>query len=66
MFDVSAAADKFYGPGHSYSKFAGRDITRCTAVFSTEDDDLDRTDYPPEKETSLGSEYFFYLSFTTH
>jgi hypothetical protein len=60
VFDVSAAKDKFYGPGHSYSKFAGRDITRCTAIFSTADDDLDRTDYPPDKQASLDSEYLYF------
>mmetsp|Transcript_45582 Transcript_45582/g.110928 ORF Transcript_45582/g.110928 Transcript_45582/m.110928 type:complete len:245 (-) Transcript_45582:234-968(-) len=52
VFNVTAGA-KFYGKGKAYSKFAGRDITRCTAVFSTEDADLDRTDFPPEKQKYL-------------
>ncbi len=55
VFDVSAGANKFYGPGQSYSKFAGRDITRCTAMFSTDDEDLDRTDFPPTKLAALDS-----------
>lgn len=56
VFDVTAGAAKFYGPGKPYSKFAGRDITRNTAMFSTLEKDLDRRDYPPEKQAALDSE----------
>jgi len=55
VFDVTAG-EKFYGPGKAYSKFAGRDITRSTAMFSTSERDLDRRDYPSEKQAALDSE----------
>lgn len=54
VFDVSNGT-KFYYPGKAYAKFAGRDVTRNTALFSTEDRDLDRTDYPPDREAYLRS-----------
>lgn len=54
---MTKGAEKFYGPGKAYGKFAGRDITRSTAIFSTEDHDLDRTDYPPDKKRYLDSEF---------
>ena len=62
VFDVTPGAEKFYGPGKSYSKFAGRDITRNTAMFSTEERDLDRTDFPPAKQKALDSKLSFQLT----
>jgi predicted heme/steroid binding protein len=56
VFDVTNGV-KFYIPGKSYAHFAGRDVTRSTAMFSTKYRDLDRIDYPPEKQDYLDSEY---------
>ena len=42
VFDVSSAAD-FYGPGQSYSCFAGREASRAMARLSFEEDDLSST-----------------------
>jgi predicted heme/steroid binding protein len=54
VFDVTSGS-KFYGRGMGYANFAGRDVTRNTAMFSTKNRDLDRVDYPPEKQASLDS-----------
>jgi predicted heme/steroid binding protein len=54
VFDVTSGS-KFYAPGKAYANFAGRDVTRNTAMFSTKNRDLDRIDYPPEKQSSLDS-----------
>ena len=57
VFDVTSGS-KFYAPGKAYSNFAGRDVTRNTAMFSTKNRDLDRVDYPPDKQASLDSEHY--------
>ena len=67
VFDVTSGS-KFYGRGMAYANFAGRDVTRNTAMFSTKNRDLDRVDYPPEKQDSLDSKlaapltFLFYVS----
>mmetsp|Transcript_4835 Transcript_4835/g.17560 ORF Transcript_4835/g.17560 Transcript_4835/m.17560 type:complete len:217 (+) Transcript_4835:185-835(+) len=52
VFDVTSET-RFYVPGKPYAQFSGRDITRSTAMFSTAVEDLDRVDYPKEKEEYL-------------
>ena len=52
VFDVTKGS-KFYGPGTTYSHFAGRDVTRNTAMFSTDEKDLDRTDFPDSRKQRL-------------
>lgn len=41
VYDVSANKE-MYGPGGSYSVFAGHDITYCLARTSLEPEDLDK------------------------
>lgn len=62
VFDVTSGAG-FYGPGGSYSNFAGRDASRGLAVGSFDDDVLPSIDGPlddlkdlaaPERETLAG------------
>jgi predicted heme/steroid binding protein len=57
VFDVTSGS-KFYAPGKAYANFAGRDVTRNTAMFSTKNRDLDRIDYPPGKQVTLDSKSF--------
>eukprot|EP00658_Telonema_sp_P-2_P080293 TRINITY_DN7963_c0_g2_i1.p1 TRINITY_DN7963_c0_g2~~TRINITY_DN7963_c0_g2_i1.p1 ORF type:complete len:351 (+),score=55.03 TRINITY_DN7963_c0_g2_i1:401-1453(+) len=54
VLDVSSAAD-LYGPGRSYSKFAGRACTRGVALPSLEDLDIsdDISDFSPEQHASV-------------
>ena len=61
VFDVTSGS-KFYAPGKAYANFAGRDVTRNTAMFSTKNRDLDRVDYPPGKQVTLDSKNFYMYS----
>jgi predicted heme/steroid binding protein len=63
VFDVTSGS-KFYAAGKAYANFAGRDVTRNTAMFSTKNRDLDRIDFPPEKQDTLDSKASYILNFS--
>merc|ERR1719464_616649 len=46
LLDVTAGRE-LYGPGGSYSLFAGRDVTRCLATMSLEPEALDDLRWEP-------------------
>lgn len=47
IIDVTAGAEH-YGPGGSYSLFAGRDVTKSLALMSLSEEHLDKPEYVPE------------------
>mmetsp|Transcript_60481 Transcript_60481/g.142709 ORF Transcript_60481/g.142709 Transcript_60481/m.142709 type:complete len:218 (+) Transcript_60481:76-729(+) len=56
VFDVTSGK-KFYHPGKAYASFAGRDVTRNTAMFVKDPSTLDRTDFPAKRQKYLEKVY---------
>lgn len=54
IIDVTASADS-YGPGGSYSLFAGRDVTKSLSLMNLSEEFLDQPGYVPENEDALKS-----------
>jgi len=54
IIDVSSGAES-YGPGGSYSIFAGRDVTKCLAMMDMGDANMDQPDFVPETEDAKKS-----------